>query len=52
MRTLCPNCYGAGHIGTDRATHSSNPDLPPGFQMHPCPTCEGQRWLAGFQPPV
>jgi DnaJ-class molecular chaperone len=52
MRTLCPNCYGAGHIVSDRATHSKNLDLPAGFQMHPCPTCEGQRWLAGFQPPV
>jgi len=52
MRTLCPNCCGTGHIATDRATQSNNPDLPAGFQMRPCPTCKGQRWLAGFQPPI
>jgi hypothetical protein len=52
MRTLCPNCCGAGRIGSGRATHSDNPAVAGGFQTHPCPTCEGQRWLAGFQPPV
>ncbi|MDT7563998.1 MAG: hypothetical protein QOI50_4940 [Pseudonocardiales bacterium] len=52
MRTLCPNCCGAGRIASGRATHSDNPAVIGGFQTHPCPTCEGQRWLAGFRPPV
>ena len=52
LRTLCLNCCGAGHIACSRATHSDNPGVLGGFQMHTCPTCEGQRWLAGFQPPV
>jgi hypothetical protein len=52
MRTLCPNCCGTGHIASDRATQSDNPGVHGAFQMRACPTCEGQRWLAGLQPPV
>jgi hypothetical protein len=52
VRTLCPNCCGAGHIASGRATYSDNPAVLGGFQSHVCPTCGGQRWLAGFQPPI
>ena len=52
IRTLCPNCCGAGRIASDRAAHSDNLGITGGIQMHPCPTCHGHRWLAGLQSPV
>jgi DnaJ-class molecular chaperone len=52
IRTLCPNCFGTGRIASDRATHSNNLGVLGRCQTHPCPTCHGQRWLAGLQSPV
>lgn len=52
LRTLCHSCGGSGSVGLHRAVKLPDYEFNGGYQLRDCPTCEGQRWLAGVRPPV
>lgn len=51
VNTVCHDCGGDGRVGAARMIVSSGV-ASTAWVASECPTCEGDGWLPGLQPPV